>query len=91
MKKNAIRCPKCGREYLPGEIFLPNSFLGQPKQIIKHPTEGTILAFDGEDMDTKETFQCENCGTKFNVDAVVTFKVGEVKNSSDDDEYVSEN
>ena len=48
MKKNSIKCPHCGREYLPGEIFMPKSFLGQPKNVIKHPTEGSVLAYDGD-------------------------------------------
>ena len=26
--KITIECPKCGREYLPGEICLPKHFLG---------------------------------------------------------------
>jgi uncharacterized OB-fold protein len=24
----AIECPKCGKEFLPGEIYLPKHFLG---------------------------------------------------------------
>lgn len=91
MKKNSIKCPHCGREYLPGEIFMPKSFLGQPRNVIKHPTEGSVLAYDGDDMDTKETYICDSCNTKFSVDAIVTFKVEEVKDLFDEDDYVSEN
>lgn len=90
MKKNAIRCPHCGREYLPGEIYVPNAFVGQPTSIIKHPKQGTVLAYVGEDMDTVETYTCDNCNTTFKVDAVVTFKVEEVKDLFDTNDYVSE-
>jgi uncharacterized OB-fold protein len=29
-KFEKIVCPKCGREYLPVEIYYPNSFFGKP-------------------------------------------------------------
>lgn len=29
-KLELIICPKCGREYLPAEIYYPNEFLGKP-------------------------------------------------------------
>lgn len=34
-KYQVIRCPQCGAEYLPGEIYLPKYFLGQPKNVSK--------------------------------------------------------
>lgn len=89
MKKSLIiRCPKCGREYLPGEIFIPNSFLGQPTNVVKG-FDGAILAYDGEEMDLSEEYICDNCNTKFSVKAIVTFKTEEVKDIFDDEEYVS--
>ena len=45
MKKTAIRCPNCGCEYLPGEIYLPNYFVGQPTDIIKN-NEGEVLGYE---------------------------------------------
>ena len=35
-KSNIIICPNCGAEYLPAEIFLPDSFLGKHKTINKN-------------------------------------------------------
>ena len=29
-KLEKIICPKCGREYLPAEIYYPNFFFGRP-------------------------------------------------------------
>ena len=34
-KLNIIICPNCGAEYLPAEIFLPDSFLGRPGVVDK--------------------------------------------------------
>lgn len=28
-----IKCPSCGWQYLPGELYVSNAFLGQPKKI----------------------------------------------------------
>ena len=86
-KKTTIRCPYCGYEYLPAEIYYPEDFLGNPSDIIRE--EGNIIGFDGEDMNTVETFECEHCGKKFSVDASITFKTTQIKSVFDEDEYVS--
>ena len=72
-RKNTIRCPHCGCEYLPAEIYLPNDFLGRPGEIFKDEN-GVILGFQGTDMNTTETFTCWNCDKAFSVEAIVTFK-----------------
>lgn len=82
-KKTTIRCPYCNQEYLPAEIYYPDEFLGTPSQIIKTET-GDILGFDGEDMNTEETFICDKCGKQFAVDAVVTFKTEKINSVFDD-------
>lgn len=87
-KKTTIRCPYCNCEYLPGEIYFPKSFLGQPSNIIKDE-KGTILGYDGEDMQTSEEFVCEKCDKKFTVDASVTFKTNQTADVFDDEEYTT--
>lgn len=88
-KKTTIRCPHCNTEYLPGEIYYPNAFVGQPTHIIKDP-DGNVLGFDGDDMQTEEVFTCEKCGKQFKVDASVTFKTEPVHDIFDDgDEFVA--
>lgn len=72
-KRNTIRCPHCNWEYLPGEIYVPKPFVGQPVRVVRDET-GNILGFSGDDMDTQETYECDNCHTTFVVDAAVTFK-----------------
>ena len=69
-----IKCPRCGREYLPAEIFMPNSFLGKPIDIVK-TYDGKIDFFDGESMNLKETYRCDCCDAPMVVTAKVTFKV----------------
>ena len=69
-----ICCPKCNYQYLPGEIFEPRYFLGQPKHIIRNGM-GEILGYEGIVMDPTETFVCENCGEEFIVNARLSITV----------------
>lgn len=69
-----IICPHCGFQYLPGEIYDPKHFLGQPKDIVRNSL-GEILGHDGIVMDLEETYTCENCNKEMNIKAKVTFTV----------------
>ena len=69
-----IKCPNCRYEYLPGEIFMPNNFLGQPRYV--HRDErGNILEFMGIEQNAQESFVCENCDKLFNIECEFNFKV----------------
>ena len=59
MKK--IKCPDCGAEYLPAEIFYPDEFFGKPNSIEKD-VYGKLLFFNGNDMNLTETYRCDYCG-----------------------------
>ena len=86
-KKTTIRCPKCGCEYLPGEIYYPNHFLGRPEQVFRDE-EGNVLGVNGTDMDTTEEYTCDRCGAHFSVDASVTFRTTLIPDLfKDDDEF----
>lgn len=67
-----IKCPKCGWEYLPEEIY--TKILGNAKNIVKDDN-GHIQFFDGETMDLHEEYTCDNkaCNCTFNVDMRPTF------------------
>lgn len=67
-----ISCPHCGYQYLPGEIFNPKYFLGQPRNIVRN-IQGEILGFEGIQMSDTETFVCDHCGKDFNVSAKISF------------------
>ena len=72
-KLNVIKCPKCGKEYLPAEIFVPKSFFGSP-QFIERNVDGTIRNHSGQDMDLNEVFTCDSCETTFDVKAILNFE-----------------
>lgn len=72
MAKHIIRCCHCGAEYLPAEIFLPNDFLGKPRAIEKD-LNGKLINYLGKNMNINESYYCDFCGRKFNVEASVKF------------------
>lgn len=72
-KEKTIKCPSCGCEYLPAEIFLPNEFLGRPKQIEKEHMTGRVMDYMGTGMNLKETYICDRCDTPFKIVANVNF------------------
>lgn len=82
-----IKCPKCGREYLPTEIYLPEVFFGKPKSIVKN-LDGKISLAD-DNMNLYEEYVCDECDTKFSIEASVSFKTNIIKDDFEDD-YVSE-
>lgn len=65
-----IRCPECGTEYLPSEIFYPKYFFGKPLDIYKDE-KGQILGINGTEMDTVETYICDKCNHEFTVEAIM--------------------
>lgn len=75
-KYQVIKCPFCEAEYLPGEIFMPNYFLGVPKEVERDFT-GKLLYFDGLEQDLKETYTCEYCNNRFDVYAKINYRTEE--------------
>lgn len=75
-KLQVIKCPHCGYEYLPGELFLPNNFLGQPKKPIRDAL-GKILYveyYEDKELDTTTKYICDNCDKLFITETTMTFK-----------------
>lgn len=72
-----ITCPCCGAEYTAGELYVPEAFLGQPKQLEKEALTHRILFDGGNMMDTKEHYICDYCNTPFNIYAYVKFNTEE--------------
>jgi len=73
-----IKCPHCGHEYFPGEIYLPKALVGQPKNVVKD-SNGMIISYEGTSPDLKEKYNCDNCKKDFSIEATLTFKTSEVK------------
>ena len=87
-KFEIIQCPKCGREYLPAEIFVPHAFFGNPFDIVRD-VYGKILDYDGTSIDAAETYTCDKCNTLFQVRAKMTFVVDNTVVGDMDEEYTS--
>ena len=77
-----IKCPYCGREYFPSEIYYPNEFFGNPGEIIRDLDTGSILDYTGTDMNLSEEYICDNCGKSFKVTATISFETS-IDNDSD--------
>lgn len=74
--RKLIKCPHCGWEYLPGEIFYPVNTIGQPINIIRD-TLGHIIYEEykpRQEPESNESFTCENCNRTFVVDIELSFK-----------------
>lgn len=69
-----IKCPNCEREYLPGEIYIPKYFTGEPINV-QRDEQGKILGCSGIQQDLNEQFQCDNCDCEFEVKATIKFDV----------------
>lgn len=92
-KTPVIKCPHCGAEYLPGEIYFPGSLIGQPDDIVKD-SFGRILYEDysspKREPDMVEHFTCEYCEKPFIVEATTTYKTKEEAPENDfSTKYVS--
>ena len=91
-KTAIIRCPHCGAEYLPGEIYIPGAFLGRPDDIVRD-SFGRLLYEDyqvGREPDMIERFICDYCDKPFITEATITYKTREEAPEKDfSTQYVS--
>jgi hypothetical protein len=91
-KTPIIKCPHCGAQYLPGEVYMPGALIGQPEDIVKDSL-GRILYEDyaeGKESELVEHYTCDICDKPFIVEATVTYKTLEEAPERDfSTEYVS--
>lgn len=87
-KFELIDCPKCGREYLPAEIYVPKAFFGKPRDIVRD-VYGTILDHEGTSVDLQEVYTCDKCNTTFQIRAKIGFITELTKLDNFDEDYVS--
>ncbi len=75
----AIKCPHCGYEYLPAELFIADDLVGTPESNgVVRDALGKILYVDWKEdgapvLTTK--YECDNCGHPFIVEAEISYKV----------------
>lgn len=86
IRGSIIKCPSCGAEYLPAEIFLPDEFFGRPEAF--KGMSGKIEDVDGIPMNQDAEYQCDYCGKKFKVHAEISFC--STPDARFDDEYVTD-
>lgn len=87
--KYIIKCPYCGMEYLPNEIYLPKEFFTDATSLKND--SGKILDITGNTLNTVEEYCCDNCSKTFKVSATVSFTTEEIKDDFDDDYVVTIN
>lgn len=83
-----VKCPVCGQEYLPSEIFLPNNFFGKQKDITRNAS-GEIEFYFGDDPDYDEEFVCESCLSKLKIHANLNFNVIVDSGENFDEDYTT--
>ena len=72
--KGLIKCPFCGAEYSPSEIFMPGELIGKADNVIKDPTGRILYVERAEEPETTERFVCEQCEKAFVVEATISYK-----------------
>lgn len=91
-KTPIIKCPHCGAEYLPSEIYVPNAMFGRPEDIVRDSL-GRLLYEDyqaGKEPDMFEHFTCDYCDKPFVIEATITYKTKEEEPEKDfGTQYVS--
>ena len=93
-KKNwpIIRCPHCGYEMTPADIFMPGDLIGEAKTVIREALGKIIYQeyeSDNEPAQVEKYF-CDNCDKPFIVEPVITYRVTkEVEELDFTETYVS--
>ena len=67
-----IKCPYCGAEYLPSEIFMSEDLLDKTYTIHKSK-EGIIEFAEGDDAELLESYICDYCDKQFKVYANIEY------------------
>jgi transposase-like protein len=91
-KSASFKCPHCGAQYLPGEIYIPGALIGQPEDLVKDSL-GKIIYEDykeGKEPDMFEHYICDYCDKPFVVEATITYKtMAEATEKDFSTQYVS--
>ena len=67
-----IKCPYCGAEYLPEEIFLGDEFLGNRQ--VEKLENGKIDFVNGKEPELMSSYICDYCNKEFRVKATIHFE-----------------
>ena len=83
-----IRCPHCGMEFTPAEIFMPGDLIGEPDNVIRDALGRIIYQEYDEGNEPAQVghYVCDECGKPFIVEPIIMYKVkkeDEAKDFSD--------
>ena len=77
-KYQVIKCPHCGYELIPSEVFYPEDIIGGRTDSLIRDALGKIIYLEyKEDQEPchSEQYICDNCDKPFVVEPVVSYKV----------------
>lgn len=80
-----IRCPYCGTEFLPSEIYLRDYYLGKANSV-ERDEKNKVINSQGINQDMDEEFKCDFCDKKFVVEGFVNYVI---KGVEFEEEYVT--
>ena len=83
-----IRCPHCGLQFTPAEIFMPGDLIGEPDNVIRDALGRIIYQEYDEGNEPAQVghYVCDECGKPFTVEPIIMYKVkkeDEAKDFSD--------
>lgn len=87
-----IKCPHCGWEYRPADLFMPDDGIGRPTTVIRDALGKIIYQEyeEGREPNLSAKYICDNCDKQFVVDQIITYKASkEVEELDFSDPYVS--
>lgn len=85
-KFEVIECPRCKRQYLPAEIYVPQGFFGKPTDI-ERDCYGKLISYEGSSVDLFETYVCDCCNTEFRVIAKLCLTTEETALGNFEEDY----
>lgn len=86
MSKLLIKCPHCGTEYTPSEIFYSDDLLGNQSNIVRD-ANGKIESSSGEPPTLEQEFECYSCNHVFKVHVNMTFTTTTCEEHDFDSDY----
>ncbi len=88
-KLNVIKCPNCGAEYLPVEMFIPDNFFGRPVHIERNE-QNQIIDTVGYSMKTNTKYICDYCDMPFRISTKLQFSTKAETKLDFDSEYITD-
>lgn len=75
-KGQLIKCPHCGWEYAPSEIFMPGDIEGKASSVVRDALGKALYVGyeEGKEPCSKTEYVCDGCGKAFSVEPTVSYR-----------------